>query len=533
MSVRTVSSIIVIISMLLLFAGCYSCESYYGMQGKQVEPGSEGKAFWDEDCKVVSEEPVKEKKKPKPTVEKAAYDSDSMKESAVKLSRLIQVNKNMPEEVVLGEKFSYTLDVINKSAQTLSEVTVYEQPSKSFEFISSKPKAQMEDGKYKFMVGQMAPDSSNQIEITGKAADMAAIQNCTTYSYLIPSCSYTKVVNPELILEQQLPAKAILCDEIVAEYTVTNPGSGVAKDVVIRENLPAGMQLKEGGKQVRFDAGDLAAGESKTFNAALSASKADTYNLTPMANSASDLEASDEDKIVLVKPEIKVSSECAEKIFLGRNIDYHFTIENTGDGAAKNLVVTDLVPQGTEFLSASNGGTFQDGQVVWNIAQLDAGKKINAMVKVKPSKIGDYTNKVMAKSYCASMNSANCTTKVLGIPAILLEVIDVTDPIEVGGQETYVITATNQGTAVGTNIEITCELEDTQSFVRTEGATEARVSGSTIEFKPLGKLAPKDKAQWKVIVKAESAGDVRFSVSMVSDQLDREVIETESTHQYE
>ncbi|AQQ08815.1 Cysteine-rich outer membrane protein [Sedimentisphaera cyanobacteriorum] len=530
MSVRKVSSIIAIMSMILLFTGCYSCESYYAMQGKQVQPGSEGKAFWDEDCKVVNEEPVK---RAQPSEDEITYKPEPKKKKEVSIvRRLIQVNKTMPKEVVLGKEFSYTLDVINESNQTLSEVIVYEQPSKSFDFISSKPKAQKHDGKYKFMLGQMQPDSSSEIEITGKAADMEAIQNCTTYSYLIPSCSYTRVVNPELIVEQELPAEAIVCDDITVSYTVTNPGSGVAKDVVIRENLPAGMQLKEGGKQVRIDAGDLAAGESKSFNTVLSAKKADTYKITPMAISASNLEASDEDEILLVKPEIEVASKCADKIYLGRNIDYHFTIENTGDGAAKNLVVTDSVPQGCEFLSASNGGTFQDGKVVWNIPQLAAGKKINAMIKVKPSKIGSYTNRVAAKSYCASMNSDNCTTKVLGIPAILLEVIDVTDPIEVGGQETYVITATNQGTAVGTNIKITCKLEDTQSFIRTEGATEAIVSGSTIELQPLAKLAPKNKAQWKVIVKAESAGDVRFSVSMVSDQLDREVIETESTHQY-
>ena len=46
-------------------------------------------------------------------------------------------------------------------------------------------------------------------------------------------------------------------------------------------------------------------------------------------------------------------------------------------------------------------------------------------------------------------------------------------------------------------------------------------------------LAPKAKATWEVQVKSIKPGDVRFKVNMNSDQLDRDVEETESTNFYE
>ena len=40
-------------------------------------------------------------------------------------------------------------------------------------------------------------------------------------------------------------------------------------------------------------------------------------------------------------------------------------------------------------------------------------------------------------------------------------------------------------------------------------------------------------AVWRVTVKAAAAGDVRFSVRMETDNLGREVIETEATNFYQ
>jgi hypothetical protein len=57
-------------------------------------------------------------------------------------------------------------------------------------------------------------------------------------------------------------------------------------------------------------------------------------------------------------------------------------------------------------------------------------------------------------------------------------------------------------------------------------------SGKTIVYEIVGSIAPKAKASWKVTVKALKAGDVRFDTVLTSDQTDRSVEETESTHQY-
>ena len=123
-------------------------------------------------------------------------------------------------------------------------------------------------------------------------------------------------------------------------------------------------------------------------------------------------------------------------------------------------------------------------------------------------------------------------TTIEGIAAILLEVVDISDPIEVGQNETYLITVTNQGTKPDTNIRINCFLESTMKFVSASGETQTQAADGKIVFQPLDTLAPGDKATWKVVVQAINAGDVRFRVTMDSDQLTRNVVETEATNFY-
>ena len=151
---------------------------------------------------------------------------------------------------------------------------------------------------------------------------------------------------------------------------------------------------------------------------------------------------------------------------------------------------------------------------------------------IPADKEGTYENTATAKAECASSVSASASTAVKGIAAILLEVIDVDDPIELGTNETYVITVTNQGTSAGTNIKIVCTLEDNVEYVSASGPTTANVKDSVVTFGPLPRLAPRAKATWRVVVKAVKAGDVRFKVTMTSDQLRRPVEETESTEMY-
>ena len=216
-----------------------------------------------------------------------------------------------------------------------------------------------------------------------------------------------------------------------------------------------------------------------------------------------------------------------------RTIKYTLTVTNTGDGVARSAKLVDMLPSGTTFISASEGGRHSGGNVTWLLGDMAPKAKRTFEVSVKPNAIGTYVNNATASAFCASDVSAKWETEVDGIPAILLEVVDLEDPNQVGSTVTYRIQVTNQGSATGRDIVIKAMVPAQMEFISGTGPSSASSTGADVSFAPFANLAPGETATYTIKVRAKSAADVRFKVSMTSAQSSVPVEETESTYIYE
>jgi len=448
----------------------------------------------------------------------------------------VGLEKGTPREVRLGQSFDYELIVTNLTDVILTEVAVMEDFQDTFRYESSDPSGREgAGGRVTWTLGDMAPRESRTIRVRGVALAEGLIGNCATVSYNSLLCATIPVVQPQLQITKAGPAEVLKCDVIEYRFVVSNPGSGSVSGVQISDPLPAGLTTVDGGaSNITIDVGTLGPGESKPFTRRVRASRVGNFTNNAEATGEGNLRASSNPVSTLVRaPELDIQKTGPDRVFVGRQIEYAVTVMNTGDGDALATIVEDTIPAGCEFVSASNNGRFAGGKVMWDLGTLAAGASRSMTVTVSPTAKGRYLNEAMANADCADAVTAEVTTEVLGIPAILLEVIDIEDPDQVGTNEVYEITVTNQGSAVGTGIQITAMVEAEQRFESATGPTNGTISGQTMTFEPLPSLAPKDKATWRVTVRNLAAGDVRFAVRMISDQLTRPVEETEATNIYE
>ncbi|MEN6384330.1 MAG: hypothetical protein ABFD79_03945 [Phycisphaerales bacterium] len=525
---------------LFFLPGCYSCQSWHHMWGKPREDYPAGKFMWDKNCKplkqVAKEKPApkQEPPKPQPAAAKSACGSASASGSyPCETCTLVKLEKNMPAEVEMNSEFSYTITVTNPTEIMLKDVVVTETTPENFKASGTNPKAQVDGRDLIFGLGVLEPGATKVITIAGMATTTNCLQSCANVSYVIPTCTNVNVVQPALKLVKTAPASALLCETIPVKFIVTNTGSGSAGNVKIEDALPAGLKTVDGKSSILFNAGTLAAGQSKEFNAVLKADKTGKYENKAVATSANGLKAEASTITEVQQPVLAVSKNGPDTLYIGRTATYEIKVVNKGNSPAANTIVTDTIPAGVTAIKASNGGTVSGSNVVWNIGSLPAGAAKTVQVSYTASTAGAISNTAKATASCAEPATASATTNVTGIAAVLLEVIDTEDPIEIGSNETYVITATNQGSMADTNIRIVCTLEDNEQYVSSSGATTASAVGQTVTFEPLPSLAPKTKATWRVVVKAVKPGDVRFTVTMTTDQLTRPVQETEATNLYQ
>ncbi len=439
-----------------------------------------------------------------------------------------------PAEVPQGQQFDSEIRVTNLTKNTLQSIQVTDYCSANFKLIDSNPTPQSaQGGALRWDLGSLGPSETKTIVIRGSATEVGTVKSCIDASYESRSCLAINVVKPKLQLTIQAPAEVLQCDAIPVQLTVTNSGTGVARNVLIQDALPKGLTTDKGSEVITLSLGDLAANQTKSANVTLKAAATGSYENKATASAEGGLSVDASATTAVHKPELAIDQTGPERIFVGREIAYTVTVTNQGDGEARDTVVETTLPTGTKVVSTHPGAATEGGRLVWRVGRLNPGDSATARITLVPSSISTIESTTTAKAHCAAAASDSVKTDVQGIPAILLEVIDLSDPIQVGSNETYEITATNQGSAADSNIQIVCTLEDAMEFVSAEGVTQGTVEGHTVTFAPLSVLPPKTKATWRVTVKSLSPGDVRFQATMTSDELKRPVEETEATNFYE
>jgi len=438
----------------------------------------------------------------------------------------------MPPEVRLGNPFDYEYRVTNTTGGVLQNVALLLESQSNLEVISATPSAQMTDAGTLWPLGELAAGETRVVEVRARASEAGRASNCISVSYNNLLCASVPVVDPDLTLAKRATQRALRCDMVELSYEVSNTGTGTAVGVVVRDQLPSGMTVN-GSRSISRQVGDLAAGESERFTVMADVSRTGDFSSMASAEADGGLSAeSGEPTTTIVEPELEITSDCRDSQFINRDSTYTFEVANTGDGVSENTIVTASFPAAAELRGMSEGGVDQPGRVQWMLGTMQPGETATVSVDLRSSVATNLTVEAEINGDCADPATAECTVEYEGIPAILVEVIDIADPVEVGQQTTYVITVTNQGTAPDRDIQIKATLPPTQEYVSDSGRTDGEISGREITFRPLASLAPGQEAEWRLITRATGEADSRLSVEVSSERFEEPIRETESTNLY-
>jgi uncharacterized repeat protein (TIGR01451 family) len=207
--------------------------------------------------------------------------------------------------------------------------------------------------------------------------------------------------------------------QTAAQYiiTVTNSGSAsTSGTVTVTDTLPAGLTASAISGMgwsctlatltcTRNDA--LTAGNSYpnivlTVNVASNAPSSLTNSVSVAGGNegnTSNNTATDPTTVtpvtVVGSADLKIDkSDSPDPVLLGRNITYKLEVENDGPNNATGVVVTDTLPAGVTFVSASFGCTYNPGphNVTCNIGNLSNDREAKRTIVVQTTAIGTITN---------------------------------------------------------------------------------------------------------------------------------------------
>ncbi len=459
----------------------------------------------------------------------------------------ILIEKVFPKTVHKGQPYHYLINVTNLTELTLDNVNVIEKFPSSFAVGKTDPEIYDTSGdRVAWALGKMKPHETRVIRVDGVANDTAGVPCCTEANFQVPAlCLNTTVVDSGLEVSVNAPSESMMCNPIPVDYTVKNTGATTLRNVTVASSLPSQL-TSDGANSINLNVGELPAGKSQTIQAMVMAAGTGDYNLSGSANGTPvssysgskgfDNISADANTVTtnVKKPALELAATSnREKQYVGRSIDLDYVVTNTGNANADGTALVASVPANTAFQSATNGGTYTptSNTVSWALGNLSPSDSRKVSMTVGGSTAGTGTTSGEANAVCASAATASTGISMVGISALLLEVIDVNDPVEVGKSTIYEIRVTNQGNATATNIGLTGTFEDDMSYITSSGNTPISNAGKNLTFGSFS-LAPQEVVSWQIELKASGVGDHRFGIEMNSDQLTRPVSETESTTIY-
>lgn len=386
-------------------------------------------------------------------------------------------------------------------------------------------------------LGTLEAGQTKAIRITATAQNAGGIGVCAWVSFLPALCRQINVVQPELQLTQRIidsngntREQFYACETLYVHYQLKNTGSGATSPATIVSDLPQGLSMN-GGRQVRLAVGVVSAGETIERTVRLDPTQAGTVELRSRATTGELQADSNQDRVQMVKPELSLRVQAPRQTYLGRAVAYQISVTNNSDVPALNTVVEMPAPAGG-LRFVSNDQEIPQEVDRYQIGRIDPGETRTFGVSFEPSEVGTIGTTATASAYCADAVTKKISTKVVGVPAVQISVIDRQDPIKIGESTVYEVRVINEGTAEDLNIELSGQFQGPLEFV--EGSGESRVTGKgqNVQFAPVERLTPGDTASWLVTGKGTKAGNGKLQLRLRTKASPAQTISSEPTTVY-
>jgi uncharacterized repeat protein (TIGR01451 family) len=438
-----------------------------------------------------------------------------------------------PPTAKIGQTNTYNLVVRNTCSIPVQQVLVRVRVPAGITCSETTPKAVAEDSVLVWELGALQPRQEKDLQMKLLAEKRGDPTPQAWVTFTGSSIMRIKVREPKLAVKASGPKKVLVGETTTFILAVNNPGDGVAEQVKIHAVLSEGLENARGPK-LEYDIGNLAGGETRNV-AVQCVSKAGGVQTCDVAVEADGgLHAKDSAGINVSVPRLELQMTGPALRYLGRKALYTLKVRNPGDAPARNVTVSHLVPEGFKVLAASDGGRYDlsTRTVSWYLGEIGPGQAHEVKLEAQAVNPGELKHKANVVGSRGLNAESECTTRVEGLSALMLEMVDTEDPIEVGSETAYEVRITNTGSKVETNIRLAAVIPDKMEFKHAIGPVRFHAEGKTIVFEPLEKLAPRADAIFRINVKAVDPGIVRFKVQMTSTSLTEPVIKMEATRIY-
>lgn len=317
----------------------------------------------------------------------------------------------------------------------------------------------------------MSGTLTNIAAVASAAADTLPANNTVTATTTITTLADVSLTNVAV------PDPVIAGETLTYTLVVSNAGPSDALNVSVTDTLPAGVTFQSatptqgsGPNPLAWNLGTLTAHSTETLTVVVTVNNDITATLTntvQVDSGTGDANLANNSAIVTTTvntlADIRLAvSDGTDPVREGDVLTYTLVVSNVGPSLARSVAVTDTLPVGVTFQSASVAPTSGPNPLVWNLGALavNTSQSLVVTVTVDLGTTGPLTNTASASSLTADAtpanNSALETTLALSALADLSVSLSTgADPVLTGDPLTYTLVISNAGPSAAQGVTLT------------------------------------------------------------------------------
>lgn len=299
---------------------------------------------------------------------------------------------------------------------------------------------------------------------------------------------------------------------------VRNVGDYPARNVVVTDHIPEGMEHSSGQRTVDLPIGCIAPGETKSVALCLKTLDRGEFcnHAIATADNAESVEAQACTRVLQYSAEI-IKTGPVEKL-VNHTARYTVQVYNTGDGPLTRLRIKDHLPPKTCLQQACGAKRCGDC-ALWEIPKLAPGQSATFELDLTSPCPGARTNTAVLDACEICPIEAHAQTIWIGTPETVAAVCDTHDPLCPCDCTVYRFRVCNKGTASDHNVVLHVELSEHLQPLKVNGATAGMIEGQRVLFQPIPELKAGQSMMFNIKARATKSGDAHLHFQLKGDSM--------------